>query len=116
MPDRSVSVSAVFVLLISLVIGGCASSPKLPDNAKLLFYGPIVTMPSEGLVDRPGTFYAIEGANGKVVGVAHVAGSEGKKYGFPIRNLKVDRTYSVFFVADDVSTVPQVAQPKEEGK
>ena len=110
------SVSAFFVLLISLAIGGCASPPRLPANAKLLFYGPIATLPTGDLVDRPGTFYAIEGSAGKVVGVAHVAGLDGRKFSFPIRNLDIDRTYSVFFIADDDSAAPNVAQPKEEGK
>jgi len=109
------SFPAAFVLLTALVIAGCDSSPKLPDNAQRVFYGPILKLPVNDLVDRPGTFYAVKGSAGKVVGVAHVVGTGGK-FGFPIRNLDAEGTYSVFFVADEDAAAPPVAQPKEEGK
>ena len=90
-------------LVISLVVG-CASGPKVPPDAMLLFHGPMADMSLKS-PPEPGTLYIVDAANGKVVGAFYVsdptaAGDNTTDKKPPtINGLKKGHTYSLYFVS-----------------
>jgi hypothetical protein len=96
--------TATVSLLAALVVAvaGCASGPKVPREAKLIWFGSSsVNINADDL--PPGTFYLVENSGGRTISAVYNSGKQPMNW----NGLKSGKKYRLYFLEGPVFSSTQ---------